>query len=153
MALAGFGLDSLVEIGASLVVLWELSDVSASRREQASHLIGWAFVGLCLYLSVQSVVALAVEHHPSRSVLGICWTALTAVVMFSLARGKSVVGRALGNAVLVAEGRVTLVDGLLAVAVLIGTSLDAALGLWWADPVAGLVLVGYGAREARHLLR
>ena len=32
VALAGFGLDSLIEIGASTVVLWELADVAQTRQ-------------------------------------------------------------------------------------------------------------------------
>jgi divalent metal cation (Fe/Co/Zn/Cd) transporter len=50
-------------------------------------------------------------------------------------------GRALGNVMLITEGRVTFIDALLAVAVLLGVSLDLLFGWWWADPVAGLVIV------------
>ena len=57
--------------------------------------------------------------------------------MLALARGKAVTGRALGNPVLQAEGRVTLVDACLAAAVLVGLTLNAAFGWWWADPLAG----------------
>ena len=68
--------------------------------------------------------------------------------MFALAAGKRRVGRKLGNPVLTAESRVTVVDGLLATAVLLGLALNAAAGWWWADPAAGLVLVYYALREA-----
>ena len=78
---------------------------------------------------------------------GITWPALTAAAMFALAAGKSRTGKALGNPVLVTEGRVTLVDGILAVAVLAGLVLNAAAGWWWADPLAALV-VFYALREA-----
>jgi divalent metal cation (Fe/Co/Zn/Cd) transporter len=71
--------------------------------------------------------------------------------MFALAAGKASVGRALGNPVVVAEGRVTMVDGLLAVAVLTGLVLNAVLGWWQADPLAGLVLVAYAVREVVHI--
>jgi divalent metal cation (Fe/Co/Zn/Cd) transporter len=67
--------------------------------------------------------------------------------MFTLAAGKPRTGRALGNPVLRTEGRVTTADGILAVAVLAGLLLNAALGWWWADPAAGYVLVYYAARE------
>jgi divalent metal cation (Fe/Co/Zn/Cd) transporter len=76
-------------------------------------------------------------YHPRHSVLGIIWTAVTAVVMFALAWGKARAGRALGNPVLRTEGRVTMVDGILAAAVLLGLVLNAGLGWWWADPAAG----------------
>ena len=45
------------------------------------------------------------------------------------------------------EGRVTFVDGLLATAVLSGLVLNAALGWWWADPLAGYVILVYGVKE------
>jgi divalent metal cation (Fe/Co/Zn/Cd) transporter len=60
-------------------------------------------------------------------------------------------GAALGNPVLLTEGRVTFIDGLLASAVLIGLGLNASVGAWWADPVSGLVIVYYAAREAREI--
>jgi divalent metal cation (Fe/Co/Zn/Cd) transporter len=153
VALAGFGLDSLIEIGASTVVVWELSGASGERERRALRLIGTAFLVLAAYLTVQSAVALAVRHHAERSVPGMAWTAATALLMFGLAAGKARTGRALANPLLIGEGRVTLVDGLLACAVLAGLALDAAFGWWWADPVAGLVIVVYGVREGLGALR
>ena len=153
VALAGFGLDSFIEIGASTVVLWELSDTGEARQRRALRLIGAAFILLAGYLLVQSALALLTGHHASPGVGGIIWTAVTAVVMFTLAASKVRTGRALGNRVLVTEGRVTFIDGLLAVAVLVGITLDLVLGWWWADPVAGLVIVYYAVREAVHIFR
>ena len=152
VALAGFALDSLIEIGASTVVLWELAEVAHARQRHALRLIGIAFVGLASYLAVQSTVVLAMEYHPHHSVVGIAWIALTAAVMFALAAGKASTGVALDNLALRTEGRVTMIDGILATAVLVGLVLNAALGWWWADPAASYVLVYYGAREARAAL-
>jgi hypothetical protein len=130
------------------VVIWELTGAGAKRRRTALRLIGLAFVALAVYLLAQSVVALASGHRAAPSAAGVLWTAVTAAVMFALAAGKHRTGRALRNEVLLAEGRVTLIDGLLACAVLVGLALDLLLGWWWADPLAGLVLVGYAVREA-----
>jgi divalent metal cation (Fe/Co/Zn/Cd) transporter len=150
VALVGFGLDSLIEIGASIVVVWDLSGSrDEAQQRRALRLIGVAFAGLAAYLLVQSTVVLVIGHHPRHSPLGIGWTAVTAVMMFALAAGKARTGQALGNPVLSTEARVTLVDGLLAGAVLLGLALNAAFGWWWADPVAGYVLVLYAAREVR----
>ena len=148
VALAGFGLDSLIEIGASTVVLWELADVAKRRRQRAMKLIGAAFAALAIYLSAQSTVVLALGFHPRHSSVGIAWTGATALAMFLLAAGKARTGRALENPVLRTEGRVTFVDGVLASAVLVGLVLNAVAGWWWADPAAGYVLMYYGAREA-----
>jgi divalent metal cation (Fe/Co/Zn/Cd) transporter len=153
VALAGFGLDSLIEIGASTVVVWQLSGAGAERERRALRMIGIAFLALAAYLVIQTAVVLALRHHAAHSPLGIVWTGATAVVMFGLAAGKARTGRALGSPVLIHEGRMTLVDGLLATTVLGGLALNAAFGWWWADPVAGLVIVGYGVREGLSALR
>src|ERR1700740_449325 len=76
VALAGFGLDSLIEIGASTVVIWELSGTGAGRQRRGLRLIGCAFAALAVYLAVQSTVVLAAGYHPRHSVLGIIWTAV-----------------------------------------------------------------------------
>ena len=153
VALMGFGLDSLIEIGASIVVIWELSGSGEARQRRALRMIGVAFLALAVYLTAQSILALAVVHHASGSPGGIIWTACTALVMFALAWGKRRTGIALGNPVLVTEGRVTLIDGILASAVLLGLVLNSLVGWWWADPVAALVIVYYALREAVTILR
>lgn len=147
VALAGFGMDSLIEIGASIVVIWELSGTGEQRQRRALRFIGVAFALLAVYLAIQSTAVLVTGARPGHSLAGIVWTAITAVAMFALAAGKARTGAALGNPVLRTEGRVTFVDGLLAVAVLAGVSLNAALDWWWADPIAGYVLVYYAVRE------
>ncbi len=153
VALAGFGLDSLVEIGASTVVLWELSGEGDLRRRRALRLIGYAFIALAVYIALQSTIVLVTGSHPKHSPLGIAWTALTAVAMFVLAAGKTRTGAALDNPVLRTEGRVTFVDGLLALSVLLGLTLNSVAGAWWADPLAGFVIVFYGLKEAREIFR
>jgi divalent metal cation (Fe/Co/Zn/Cd) transporter len=148
VALAGFGIDSLIEIGASTIVLWELAHSSELRRRRAIHLVGGAFIGLALYLTAQSTVVLLISFHPHHSTIGIAWTAITAVVMFTLARAKAKTGAALENSVLQTEGRVTFVDGILATTVLVGLGLNARYNWWWADPASGYALVFYATREA-----
>ncbi|MEU1536411.1 cation transporter [Streptomyces fagopyri] len=151
VALAGFGLDSLIEIGASTVVIWELSGMGEARQRRALRLIGVAFALLALYLLAQSTLVLVSGFRSYHSPLGIAWTAVTAAVMFALAAGKARTGAALDNPVLKTEGRVTLIDGLLAAAVLAGLVLNSTLDWWWADPAAGYVLVYYAAREVREI--
>jgi divalent metal cation (Fe/Co/Zn/Cd) transporter len=116
-------------------------------------MIGSAFVALAVYLAVQSTVVLVVEFRPHHSSVGIVWTAVTALSMFSLAAGKAKIGTALGNPVLKAEGRVTMVDGILAAAVLLGLVLNTFVGWWWADPAAGYVILYYAIGEARGSLK
>jgi hypothetical protein len=138
VALAGFGRDSLIGTGASTVVLWELAGTGEDRQRRALRLIGGPFLALAACLTVQSVLVLVTGYRPGPSVAGITWTALTAAAMVALAAGKARTGKALGNPVLVTEGRVTLVDGILAVAVLAGLVLNAAAGWRQGGPAGRL---------------
>jgi divalent metal cation (Fe/Co/Zn/Cd) transporter len=113
-ALVGFGLDSAIEIFASVVVVWQLKGVEQSREALALKLIGSAFIALAIYVFAQSVWTLIANAHPSPSPLGIVWLAVTCLVMLLLAWSKLVTGRKLGNVVLTAEARVTLIDAALA---------------------------------------
>jgi divalent metal cation (Fe/Co/Zn/Cd) transporter len=153
VALAGFGIDSVIEIFASLVVVWQLKAINRDKEQLAERLIGIAFFLLAAYLAIQSIIVLIAGFHPHTSPVGIAWLILTAAAMFLLAYGKGRTGAALDNPVLQKESKVTVVDGLLAVAVLIGLVLDAAVGWWWADPLAALVIVYYGAREGIAVFR
>jgi divalent metal cation (Fe/Co/Zn/Cd) transporter len=151
VALAGFGLDSLIEIGASVIVVWQLRGAAQQQQHErlALRLIGGAFFALSAYVLGQAAYTLALGGHPGTSTLGTFWLAATLLAMLLLAWGKLRVGRQLDHAVLLTEARVTLVDAYLAGAVLVGLLLNAAVGWWWADPLAGLVIVYYGVREGR----
>jgi divalent metal cation (Fe/Co/Zn/Cd) transporter len=153
VALAGFALDSVIEIFASVVVVWQLRGaVDPEREHRAERLIGTAFFALAVYLIGQTIATLVLDVRPESSPLGIAWLAATCVVMFSLAAAKAHTGRELDNRVLQAEAKVTVVDGSLAAAVLLGLVLNTALGWWWADIAAGVVVIVYGLREGRHAL-
>ncbi len=150
IALTGFGLDSLIEIGASMVVVWQLTGAGAQREKLALRLIGMAFIAIALYILVAATRTLILHVKPETSLLGIAWLVCTVIAMVALAQGKRITGTLLDNPVLVTESRVTMVDALLAAAILLGLGLHALLGWWWADPVASLVIVIYGVKESRH---
>jgi len=152
LALAGFGLDSLVEIFASVVVVWQLKGIRQNRERIAMKLIGVAFLLLAAYVFGQSMWTLLARARPAPSLSGMLWLAATLTAMLGLAWGKHVTGRQLGNRVLITEARVTLIDAALAAAVLMGIGLNAQMGWWWADPLAGLVIVYYGLVEGRAAL-
>ena len=150
VALAGFALDSFIEIFASIVVVWQLKGTAGPARERrAIRLIGLAFFFLALYIAVQAAVTLALGIRPDSSRLGIIWLAATTVAMFGLAAAKRRTGAELANPVLQAEAKVTAVDGVLAAGILCGLILNAVAGWWWADIGAGAILVVYGIRKGR----
>jgi divalent metal cation (Fe/Co/Zn/Cd) transporter len=141
LALIAFGLDSVVEVFASGVVLWHLrASASLARTQRALRLVSFAFFALAAVLIIGSIAGLVTGHHPGESTVGIVYLAMTALVMFSLARAKRRVSVALGNHPLSHEARVTALDGFLATAALTSLAVNSAFGWWWADTLAAAAI-------------
>lgn len=150
IALAGFGIDSVIEILASAVVVWQLKGIDDNREAVSLRVISVSFMLLILYIFIQNARTFLAHTHPHPSNVGVIWLAVTFVAMMLLSSGKSKVGKSLNNNVLLTEGKVTRVDAYLAGAVLVGLVLNGIFGWWWADPLASLVIVYYGFRESIH---
>ena len=147
IALAGFGFDSLIEIFASIIVVWQLKRINKDKEHFAERLIGLAFLALALYISVQIIYVILIGAHPKHSTIGIIWLSFTALAMLVLAHFKKRTGDAIPNIVLQTESKVTVIDGLLALAVLIGLVMNSLFGLWYADLISAGVIVYYGLKE------
>lgn len=158
IALVGFGLDSAIEVSASLAALWRLArEPDEARREgterRALRVIGASFCLLAAYVLYEAVEALALREAPGRSPVGIALAALSLVVMPALAHFKRRVARRLASGALEAETRQTEVCAWLSAILLAGLGLNAWLGWWWADPVAGLAMTPLIAREGWEAVR
>jgi divalent metal cation (Fe/Co/Zn/Cd) transporter len=154
VALIGFGLDSVIEVSSAAAVAWQFAGSDPQRRERAAlRVIGWSFFALAVYVSAEAVRALLGGGEADRSPVGIALVAVSVVVMPVLSRAQRRAGRELGSASAVADSQQTLLCTYLSAAVLAGLVLDAALGWWWADPVAALVLAVLAVREGRGALR
>lgn len=153
LALVGFGIDSIIEIFASGVVVWHIDGRphDDARTARALRLTAGAFGALAVALVAFALRDLATGREAGESILGIIYLAITAVVMFGLATAKRRTAEKLGSAPLRSEAAMTFLDGVLSTATLIGLALNAFVGWWWADPLAAL-LVGLAAgREAREV--
>ena len=154
VALIGFGLDSLVEVTSAAAVAWQFAAREPERREQAAlRVIAWSFFALAAYVTVEAVRALVGGAEAERSAVGIVLLALSVVVMPVLSLAQRRTGRELGSNSAVADSKQTLLCTYLSVAVLVGLVLNSALGWWWADPIAALVLAVVAVREGREALR
>jgi divalent metal cation (Fe/Co/Zn/Cd) transporter len=153
VALAGFGIDSLIEIFASVIVIWQLKSINKSKEKFAEKLIGYAFFTLATYIVFQIIYALSTGVHPKQTLLGTVWLSFTAVAMLLLAYGKKVTGDAIPNSVLQTEAKVTVIDALLAISVLIGLIVNMLFGIWYADLIAAGVIVYYGIKEGWHSIQ
>ena len=152
IALTGFGLDSVIEVAASLTALWRLrADLDADRRERVERVslrvIGALFLALAVYVAGDAAWALYRREAPSESILGIVIAALSIIVMPLLARAKRRLALELRSGALAAESKQTSLCAYLSVILLGGLVLNATIGWWWADPIAGLAMVPIIARE------
>jgi divalent metal cation (Fe/Co/Zn/Cd) transporter len=153
VSLVGFGLDSVVEVSASLVLMWRLA---AERRDgctqetdaRATKAIALSFAALAGYVGVEALRQLLSGDAPDTSLVGIGLTAISLVVMPFVARAKRLVAPALGSRAQVAEANQTALCALMSGVVLVGLAANAALGWWWADPIAGLAIAALAATEA-----
>lgn len=158
VALVGFGIDSGIELSASVIALWRLSaDADHARRERVERMshraIGALFMALALYVAVDATRSLWNREAPQESPVGIALAAASVLVMPLLARAKRRVGVALGSRALTAEAQQTTLCMYLSAILLGGLLLNALLGWWWADPVAALVMVPIIAREGMEGLK
>ncbi len=158
IALVGFGLDSLIEVSASVAALWRLySDPEERRRIRAEwitlRIIGGLFLALAAYVAADAGQALYTRSAPEESVVGIVLAAVSLGVMPLLARAKRRVALAIGSGALVAEAQQTVFCTYLSAILLVGLVLNAVLGWWWADPLAALAMVPIIAKEGADGLR
>ncbi|MCO1657986.1 cation transporter [Pseudonocardia sp. S2-4] len=168
IALIGFGLDSVIEVSSAAAVAWQFAartpDRIAHRERTALRIIAWSFFALAAYVTVESArtllalglgldLGLGPDGGPDHSPVGIVLVAVSVAVMPVLSLVQRRTGRELGSASAVADSRQTLLCTYLSIAVLVGLVLNAAVGWWWADPVAGLVLAALAVREGSNALR
>lgn len=158
IALVGFGFDSAIEVASSVAALWRLwRDPDEAGREaserRAMQIIGVCFLLLAAYVLYDAVGALVEGQAPAHSTAGIVLAGLSLIVMPLLVRYKRRVANRLRSGALEAEARQTRVCAYLSAILLVGLGLNAWLGCWWADPLAGVAMVPVIAREGIEAVR
>lgn len=149
-ALVGFGLDSAVEVLSAFVIVWQLrGELTHDREKRALRLIAISFFVLALYVFVTSVIGLLGHNKPETSLVGIGLAIASLIVMPGLAFLKKRTGKAMGSNTVVADSKQTYLCTYLSVILLVGLVLDAALGWWWADPIAAIGIAVLAANEGR----
>lgn len=148
VALIGFGLDSTIEVLSAAAVAWQFTRRDPERWEKGTlRVIALAFFALAAYVAGFSVLALIGRVDVEHSTLGIVITAISVVVMPFLSLAERRAGLELGSATAVADSKQTLICTYLSAAVLMGLVVNTLFGWWWADAVAGLVIVVFAVRE------
>ncbi len=157
IALMGFGIDSFVESASGSILIWRLlaerkaKDRAAIERldRRAHRLVAISLFALAAYVLVDAAASLWTQERPDPSAVGIAVTSISLGVMWWLARAKRHAARALGSRALEADAFQTTACWWLSLVALGGTGLNAALGWWWADPVAAIAMTYFLVREGR----
>ena len=158
ISLVGFGVDSFIEVTSGAALLWRMSvDAQEHRRERIERItlriVGACFVSLATYVSYEAASNLVDEKAPEHSLLGIILACVSLVVMPLLSRAKRRVGAHLKSAAMNADAKQTEFCAYLSAILLGGLLLNMAYDLWWADPVAALIMVPIIAKEGVDGLR
>jgi divalent metal cation (Fe/Co/Zn/Cd) transporter len=158
VALIGFALDSIVESSSATALIWRLrkekgGEVAPEELErQAVRIVAVAFFALALYVGVQASFDLINRNQPESSGLGIGLAVVSVLVMPWLAMRKRQMAHVLDSRALEADSGQTSLCTYISALLLVGLALNALLGWWWADPVAGLGIAALAAREGYELL-
>jgi len=158
ISLVGFGIDSFIEVTSGAVLLWRMS-VDADVRERARNeqlslrIVGGCFLGLAAYVAYESISDLVSRKAPEHSIPGIILACVSLVVMPLLSRAKKQVANELGSSAMHADAKQTDFCVYLSAILLLGLVLNAALGWWWADPTAALIMVPLIAKEGAEAIR
>ncbi len=158
VSLIGFGIDSTIEVSASLILFWRLHQerrdgCMADYDRRATRLIAVAFLALAAYVWVQATADLISGSRPDASGVGLVMAALSLAVMPVLARAKRALAPTLGSQAVAADAAQTHLCAMLSGVLLVGVGLNALFGWWWADPVAALVIGALAAGAARQAWR
>ncbi|MBI4446430.1 MAG: cation transporter [Acidobacteria bacterium] len=158
IALIGFGLDSFVETFSSLIVLRRFKRerrgwCGEELEQRAMRWIGVSFYLLATYVLFESSHKLILSESPDTSMPGMLLALASLVVMPILAQRKFRIGKALGSGAMIGDSRQTLACSILSINLLVGLGLNAWLGWWWADPVAGIAMVPWLISEGREAFR
>ncbi len=154
IALVGFGSDSFVESLSGGVMIWRFRKHGKITEEEeekvelkATRLIAYTFFILGSYVLYESVNKLCFHEIPDQSLLGIIIAIVSIIVMPVLFYMKYQTGKSVNSKSLVADSKQTLACTFMSVALLIGLGLNYLYGLWWADPVVGLIIVVFLIKE------
>jgi Predicted Co/Zn/Cd cation transporters len=158
ISLVGFGVDSFIEVTCGAALLWRMSvDAEEHRRERIERvtlrMVGACFLSLAAYVGYEAASNLVERKAPEHSLPGIILACVSLVVMPLLSRAKRRVGAHLKSAAMNADAKQTEFCTYLSAILLGGLILNMVSDLWWADPVAALIMVPIIAKEGVDGLR
>jgi divalent metal cation (Fe/Co/Zn/Cd) transporter len=159
LTMLGFGVDAVIDAVASCVLVWRFlvegrEPERATRVEHlAERVVGLALIALAAYLVFGALRALVMQVHPETSFESLAILIASTVALPPLAIAKYRLAGRLASGALRLDSILTAVAATLAAISLASLAASDALGLWWADAVAALVVAGIIVREGWGSLR
>ena len=155
VSLIGFGVDSGIEVAAAAVVLHRLyadirgGEVDEAKERRALRFVAVTFYALAAYVTVEGVRNLLTGETPDTSAVGIGLTAMSVVLMPTLAVLKRRTGEALGSKLVIADAKETMLCAWLSASTFVGLAAFSVFGWSWLDSAAGFVIAYFAIREGR----
>ena len=148
VSLGAFGVDSIVELLSAAVVLFSLQLGPHTERRAASlaALLLYALAPCIVMTSLLGLFKQSWRPEPTR--LGVALLIAAGIVMPILGRAKRRLAQNIGNRALRADAAQSNLCAWMAWIAAAGLFLNATFGLWWADPVAALLLLPIVITEA-----
>ncbi len=147
VSLAGFGVDSFIEVFSAVFVLWRMRG-TFDREKQANTGIAVLFFALAAITAGASVIQLAQQNHPDTSLPGIIVSVASLSFMYFLWKKKLEIGKALASTVVLNDASCALACIKLSGVLFVGSLLFwLSPTLWWVDAAAALVLSYFVFRE------
>ena len=153
-ALLAFAGDSTIELLSAVVVLWRFrAPAQEGSEKQVARIAGALLFMLAAYVAVVSAMTLLGHREARTTYLGIAILIGAAAIMPWLAKEKRRLSGVTGSAALRADAAESALCAYLSAIALVGLGINAIWHLWWADPIAALVIVPLILWEGREAMR
>lgn len=150
------GLAVLADVTGSAVLIWRFRAErrqpaqSGGQEARAAIVVAIALALVSAVLVVESVAALAAGSHPGASAFTLIAAGLSFAVLTPLAYAKRRLGSQLASRALQGDAALSGIGAATSLLALAALALYDALGWWWADRIAALIVAAIAAAEAWH---
>ncbi len=160
IALAGFGIDSFVEVISGLGILHMLYNFKKEGIEKktvfekkALRITAFAFFLLSLSLIISGLLNFFITHNqPESTVAGIVISLISILTMYFLMSQKIKVGKILSSKAILADANCTKVCIILSFSLLIVSLIYRLFEIPYIDTVGGFIIAYYCIKEGKEAL-
>jgi divalent metal cation (Fe/Co/Zn/Cd) transporter len=147
------GLGVAADVAGSATLIWRFraerhAGGSAAAETRAAIVVGIALAVVSAVLIIGSGLALASRSRPGASVITLIAAGISLVVLAPLAAAKRRLGERMESPALRGDGTLSGIGAATSLLALVALALYHALGWWWADRAAALVVAAIAAVEA-----